>query len=212
MIGLENQTAIDPDMPLRCLAYDGAAYRSQMLGQKKKRYPVVTIVLYFGSDKWNSNQKLSDTVRVPDEWKPYFNDYRTHIFQIAHLSREQVSMFKSDFRIVADYFVQKQQTGDYIGSKETIKHVDEVLKLLSVFADKRFAEEYVVCESEGKVENMCEVLDRIEKQGIEQGFKEGESYGIVKGKIQILREVFHYSDEKIADELKLSIDEVRKFS
>ena len=70
LIGLENQTAIDPDMPLRCLAYDGAAYRSQMLGQKKKRYPVVTIVLYFGSDKWNSNQKLSDTVRVPDEWKP----------------------------------------------------------------------------------------------------------------------------------------------
>ena len=46
----------------------------------------------------------------------------------------------------------------------------------------------------------CEVLDRIEKQGIEQGieqgFKEGESYGIVKGKIQILREVLHYSDEK----------------
>ena len=53
LLGLENQTAIDADMPLRCLAYDGASYRSQLLNKSAERYPVITVVLYFGMDRWD---------------------------------------------------------------------------------------------------------------------------------------------------------------
>ena len=31
-IGFENQTAFDPNMPLRVMGYDGAEYRAQLLG------------------------------------------------------------------------------------------------------------------------------------------------------------------------------------
>lgn len=34
-VGLENQTAADPDMPLRVLGYDGAEYRTQLLTENK---------------------------------------------------------------------------------------------------------------------------------------------------------------------------------
>lgn len=52
LLGLENQTLIDKDMPLRILSYDGAAYRAQLLNKKTvSRYPVVTLVLYFGYKK-----------------------------------------------------------------------------------------------------------------------------------------------------------------
>ncbi|MDD6069335.1 MAG: Rpn family recombination-promoting nuclease/putative transposase, partial [Clostridiales bacterium] len=54
LVGLEHQTDIDPDEPLRVIGYDGAAYRSQMLHGQKERYPVVTMVLYFGTKRWNS--------------------------------------------------------------------------------------------------------------------------------------------------------------
>ncbi len=56
LYGLENQTGIDDDMPLRLFSYDGAAYRAQLLTDKEMkektgaaapRYPVVTLVLYF---------------------------------------------------------------------------------------------------------------------------------------------------------------------
>ena len=49
-VGLENQTDADADMPLRVIGYDGAEYRSQLLpdNKGKSRYPVVTLVLYFG--------------------------------------------------------------------------------------------------------------------------------------------------------------------
>ena len=47
LIGFENQTEVDRDMPLRVFGYEGADYRSQ-LSVKGRRHPVVTLVLYFG--------------------------------------------------------------------------------------------------------------------------------------------------------------------
>lgn len=216
LLGLENQTAIDADMPLRCLAYDGASYRSQLLNKSAERYPVITVVLYFGMDRWDKSRRLSETVHVTETWKPYFNDYHAHIFEIAYLSPEQVKMFKSDFGIVADYFVQKRMTGDYIGSSENIRHIDEVMKLLAVFADKRFMDSMVISSSKRRPKNMCEVLDRIEEkgrtegriEGHKQGFEQGMEIGILKGQIIMLSDTFGYSDKEIANTLNIPVSKV----
>ena len=49
---------------------------------------------------------------------------------------------------MADYFVQKQRTGTYTGSHDEMKHVREVLQLMTVLTgDDRFAR---VTESEGE--------------------------------------------------------------
>lgn len=40
--------------------------------------------------------------------KIYVNDYKINVFEVAFLTPEQVNMFKSDFREVADFFVQKR--------------------------------------------------------------------------------------------------------
>ena len=72
---------------------------------------------------------------------------------------------------MADYFVQKQRTGNYTGSHEEMKHVREVLQLMSVLTgDNRFASvaEQATGESEkGEVNSMCDVLDAMEKKGDE---------------------------------------------
>lgn len=102
------------------------------------------------------------------------------------LSREQVAQFRSDFRIVADYFVQMRENGDYVPSKETIRHVQEVMELMAVMTgDTRFEEVYQE-GAEGK--NMCEFLDRLEARGeargLEQGIARGLEQGIARGEIQ----------------------------
>ena len=52
-------------------------------------------------------------------------------------------MFRSDFRIVADYFVQMRENGDYIPDPHEIKHVQETMQLLSIMTqDNRFEEAY----------------------------------------------------------------------
>lgn len=98
-------------MPLRIIGYDGAAYRSQLLEKGQKIwYPVITIVLYFGyKRRWKAPKRLLECLQVPPELLPYVNDYRMNLFEVAFLEEEQVAMFQSDFRIIADYFVQMRR-------------------------------------------------------------------------------------------------------
>ena len=69
------------------------------------------------------------------------SDHRINVFEISFLTDEQTERFTSDFRIVADYFVQMRRNRDYVPSHRVIKHVDAVLKLLSALTrDNRFEE------------------------------------------------------------------------
>lgn len=172
-IGFENQTAADPDMPLRVIGYDGAEYRAQLLAENpaSRRYPVVTLVLYFGYERpWNGPLSLKERMDIPEELEAYVNDYRINLFQIAYLTQEQVQSFQSDFRIVADYFVQKREKDDYVPSTQEITHVQETLQLLSVMTnDRRFEEIYNERNRvEGGLHNMCDVLDRAVNKGEDQ--------------------------------------------
>ena len=205
-IGLENQTKIDADMPLRIIGYDGAEYRTQLNhDDQQSRYPVVTMVLYFGHEKhWDKPLTLHGCLDIPEEFKPYVSDYRINLFEIAYLSREQVSLFKSDFKVVADYFVQKQETGDYVGSHETLKHVQETLSLMSVMTgDHRFEE--VLSDKSGAegavIKTMCDVLDRIEEKGIEKGIEQGIERGIELG----IEQGFMQGEMKKAREIALNL-------
>ena len=100
-----------------------------------------------------------------------------NLFEIAYLSDEQVQMFQSDFRIVADYFVQMRKNQNYVAPETTIKHVHELLQLMSVMTkDYRFEEVYHP-DMERRDTNMCEVLDRIENRGIEKGTIIGTKQG-----------------------------------
>lgn len=201
LAGLEHQTRIEPDMPLRCFNYDGAAYRSQLLNSDAKdRYAVATIILYFGEERWNENLRLKERIKVNEKWNPYVNDYKIHVFEISYLSDEQIKMFKSDFGIVADFFVQRRKNKQYIPSQKTIRHVDEVLKFLSVFTnDERYKQVAESCQQEGgkTMTNMKDVLDVVEEKGV------------IKGKILALHEI-GWSDEKIAQKLSCTVEQVQE--
>ena len=108
------------------------------------------------------------TIHVPEEFKPYVNDYKVNLFEIAYLTDEQVNLFKSDFRVVAEYFTQMQRNRDYKPEPRTLVHVQEVLQLLSIMTGDHRFEEVFASGTEGGPENMCEVLDRIEKRGEEK--------------------------------------------
>ena len=168
-VGFENQTAPDSRMVLRVLGYDGAEYRAQCLKENLNNapYPVITIVLYFGYEqRWTAAKSLYEAVSVPDELKPFVTDTKINVFEVAWLTDEQVAKFKSDFRIVADYFVQKRKTGTYIGSKDTMRHVYEVLQLLSVMEHVDYLERAVVEKRvKGGERDMSSIFDQYIKEG-----------------------------------------------
>ena len=129
-------------------------------------YAALTLVLYFGTEKrWTAPRSLYEAIDIPEEFKPFVQDYRINLFEIAYLTPEQVALFKSDFRIVADYFVQKRMSGDYKPKPERMEHVQAVLQLLSVMTKDRRFEEVLIDSEEGEIQTMCEVLDKIEARG-----------------------------------------------
>ena len=186
IIGIENQTRVDRLMPARIIGYDGASYRSQLLktddrGIKARITPVITIVLYFGTRRWNQPKSLKGIVDIPKGLEDYVNDYKINLFEIAYLDREIIDSFKSDFWILADYLYQMRVNKNYVADKKSIAHIEELLMLMSAMTgDKRFEE--IIDEANTKeVVNMCEVLDIVEARGIEKGIEKGREKGREEG-------------------------------
>lgn len=155
----------------------------------KEKYPVITLVLYLGYDKrWNYPTTLLEILNVHNEIKSYVNDFKINLFEIAYLDRVKIDLFKSDFKILADYLYQMRTKRDYTADKTTIEHVEELLYLMSAMTgDNRFEE--TINELKGKENvNMCEVLDRVEARGVErgrlEGIEKGRLEGIEKGRIE----------------------------
>ena len=184
-IGLKNQAISCSDLPLCAVGDESAAYETQLLNDSENLYPVVTLVLYFGHDKpWNGPLSLKERLNIPKEFEPYVNDYKINLFQIAYLTHEQVELFQSDFKVVADYFVQKQENGDYVPSSQDLTHVQETLQLLSIMTnDNRFEEAYNTNTDgqKGGLHNMCDVLDKVENRGIAKGIEKGKAEGKIEG-------------------------------
>ena len=173
ILGLENQTVQDADMPLRVIGYDGASYKQQYQDKKnKKRYPVVTLVLYFGTDKkWSTNKTLYDCFEnVPEKLLPFVNNYKINVFNIAWLSEEQISMFKSDFKFIAQFLRTQRLNLEYTGSKEKLQHANETLKLFTaLMGDDSFEKVYNERNSRKGGFYMCNVVEQILNKGREEG-------------------------------------------
>ena len=197
LLGVENQLAIDMDMPLRVISYDGSSYRDEMnqdeividerTGKKHKirheRYPVVTIVLYFGKTPWKKPLRLYDVLKISDELKPFVSDYKINLIDVPRLTRKQVDKFTSDFQIIADYFVQLNESNDYVPKDKTIRHTDSFLKLMSVLTqDDKYVEMGRELSHDKEGINMCEVLDKVEARGKAIGEARGIAIGEARGK------------------------------
>ena len=179
--GIENQSSVEKNMPFRIIGYDGASYRSQLLEKRKEILPVMTIVLYFGTNRhWYGKKNIKGLMKIPEELNDYINDYEMKVFEIAWLTEAEIDRFHSDFKIVANFFVQKRKNKNYSPDDPTeIRHVDEVLKLLQVMTgDERYQ---MIFNRKKGVHSMCDVAERLEKMGIEKGLKQGIGEGIKQG-------------------------------
>ena len=197
LYGLEHETGAEPYMPMRIIGYDGAAYRGQLTKRERDRpnFPVITIVLYFGTKHWDQPRTLYECMNIQENLKPFVSDYKINVVEIAFLD-DKLDNFHSDFRIIAEYFVNKRRNIEYTPSAQEIQHVDEFLKLLQALTgDDRYFDVLNLLQKEAKKEgvNMCEILDKVENRGIAIGEMRGEIRGEKRGEKR--------GREKMADEI-----------
>ena len=217
LLGLENQSDIDVLMPLRVIGYDGAAYRNELNAKNSERYPVITLVLYFGYEKhWETPRCLSDCFDVPAELLPYFSDYRINIVEIAWLPDETIAKFDGSFRAVAEYFSQMRKGEDhYHPSERVIRHAKETLDLLSALTkDARFEEASERAEKGEGVNMSAILLDRMEAKAEAKGLAKGITQGIAERTLRTIHNQLrrHVDYHDIASDNDTTVEEVMRIA
>ena len=202
LIGLENQTNVDSFMPLRIIGYDGATYRKQVnelrdIIRKNKgcsskqrlplpdMYPVVTLVLYFGDTHWTAPKTIKECFSK-SIFDNYISDYGINVFEIQYLSDETVSNFKSDFKYVAELFVQTRKFREGLIDKINLEpgsllHSKEVLELLAVFTGSKDFEDAYNKSSKGDDVEMVTVMETYAESARREAKKEGIAIGRNEG-------------------------------
>lgn len=210
LIGIENQSYADCNMPVRVMGYDYASYRSQIINDRG-RYPVITLVLNFTNNKWDSPISLKDYPEYHEKLHEFIPDYRIRIINVAYIPENVRMKLKSDFKIIADFFTERRKKGGYIPTDEQIKHEMAVLYMLRVFTgDERYEQikkNIKKRKAKGEVVTMCTFADEMENKGI--------SKGRIMEAVSIYSQEMHLNNKdvlnKIMQKFGLKSDEARRY-
>ncbi len=187
LIGFENQTSQEDVMPMRVISYDGAEYRKQIHNKKDEWYPVLTIVLYFGTDKhWTKCKSLKQQIKIDPRIAPFINDYKPIIFELAWLTDEQINAFKSDFKLVAQY-LRTLRTGKIEDwSRKKLKHIHEILNLFKVISNEDTftqMEDFIIqTQTKEGGTKVSDFLQELRNDGRTEGIALGRTEGIALGR------------------------------
>ncbi len=190
LIGIENQSKKDRDMALRVIGYDGASYRSQLTKGKGKRYPVITLVMYYGEGEWNAPLSLKESLEIMPGLDKYVSDYRINVINVCNINSDDLKKFNSDYREILNFLSFKIEDKS---NRKKLRHPYEIMQFLSAMLDDdRFeqAKETILKNEEVRDDmSMRFVIDKmIEKgkiEGREEGREEAETRLAALGKAMI---------------------------
>lgn len=222
---IENQDEVSNIMPVRDLGYLYSNYSEQLrrirqenenkgyysltgVGDEQKLTPVISLILYYGSEKWDGPEKLSDMLTIPEKWRdrlsPWIAEHPIHVINLAKQEEALRAKYQSDFRHIVDFLAcagDRDKIKAYIQDKNrVIRHPEEYLDMMAVFSSKRgFSQikENVLKKQDKRkggddMTAMDVVLDEIEKMGMEKGMAQGISQGISQGKREIICNLLTY--------------------
>ena len=209
VLACENQQKVHYAMPVRAMMYDSLAYHEQIrqlwkektgeekkglsgeeylshFGKEDRLFPVLTLVLYYGTGEWDASQDLHEMFQIAEDEKEkralekYIPNYRINLIDMER--EEHTERFKTDLQVIwgmVKYRSQKEKLLDYVqkheeyfGSvdKETFRAVREFLhseKLLKEVAPGKEEKEETV--------DMCKALEELYADGERNGEAKGEN-------------------------------------
>ena len=179
LLGIENQTAIDKYMAFRIMLYDALLYNYQLMNFKNnkkdakiKLKPVITLVIYYGTKKWNHNLDIIDNLDIDSKLKEYVSNYKIKVLSITELSDKELESYNKDIRQLFKY-VKKSNNKEDIRSIMTdndFKKVKrEIVDAINILTKSNIKYE----EGDDEV-NMCKGLEEFKKEAMLEGRLEGK--------------------------------------
>ena len=186
LIGLENQTDPDYKMPLRVICYDGASYRAQLnTEESKKTYPVITLVLYMGTEKrWTAPKQLTDCFKYDERLSRFISNYKINVVELAWLSDEQIMKFKTEFRNFVELLRDTRLGRKPQYSPIQLKHVHELLQLMRVMSGNDEYEQLLNQTTNNLKHNKLKGDELTMKKIVSLGFDEARAEARAEGRTE----------------------------
>lgn len=190
LIGLENQTDPDYKMPLRVICYDGASYRAQLNAEDpKKTYPVITLVLYMGTEKhWTAPKQLTDCFKYDERLSMFISNYKINVVELAWLSDEQIMKFKTEFRNFVELLRDTRLGRKPQYSPIQLKHVHELLQLMRIMSGNDEYEQLLKQTTNNLKQNKLKgdeiTMKKIVSLGFDEARAEARAAGLAEGEAQ----------------------------
>ncbi len=243
LLAVENQSEIHYAMPVKNLIYDGLQYAQQvrnitslhkhdkrsmshaefLSGFKKedKLTPVVTLVLYYGSERWDGPRSIHDMINCDDaDFMEYVPDYRINLIEPAALEPDELNRFSTSLSKVLGYIKysnDKQELLSYITNNDMTVDVEAARVINAV------TKTHIDIPEDAEEVNMCKAIEDLmndsKAEGIalgeERGRNAGRADGIAIGradgeaKIIIMMHKNGFSAEQIAAATSKAVDDVK---
>lgn len=226
LLGIENQSDIHYAMPVRNMLYDALNYSGQVsdiskihrinkdkmesaeflsgITKEDKLLPVLTLVIYWGSDNWDAPRSLYEMLCETDlNILQFVSDY--HLNLIVPKEIKDFSMFQTEMGRVLEFI----NASEDIEKMKKILEKNEQCYLHMDIDSARMIEEFGntkigIDRYEGEEEiNMCKAIDGMIQEAVEENricttIEVAQEYGATKEEvIEKIKEKFDLT-EKIA--------------
>ncbi len=201
LLGIENQSEIHYAMPVRNMIYDAINYgtqveeaRSRHEGCKNvyadngeflsgftradKITPVVTLVVYWGNDKWDGPKSLHEMMEVEDETiLQYVPNYRINLLEpstIEDFSKFQTSVGKVFEIIKASKDMNRMK--EIMENDESYRHLEvDAVRMINEFTNMN-----IEIKAKERYVDMCKAWEDWKEYNYEKGINEGEQSTLVR--------------------------------
>lgn len=223
LLGIENQTDVHYAMPLKNLQYDVLNYADQantiakshqnrassdgakenagefLSGFRKsdKLVPVITIVVYWGSDPWDAPRCFYDMLPddLTDVEREYVPNYKIPLLVPAEI--QSFEAFSTEVRLLAQVLQRgrnKEALIELFENNDDYRHVDpDTANAIQAFTKIR------IDNSDGKEVNMCQAVEEWKEDLLNEGRQAGEQRGEerITKLVKALADSKQYSLERI---------------
>ena len=232
--GLELQPAIHFAMPVRNMLYDAIQYANQVEKTAKvhrknkdkadtndeflsgfykedKLIPVITLVIYFGSDEWDAPKSIYDMLSVKDtRILKFVQDYKLNLIAPASIPDEDFEKFHTELKQALKYVKyssDKNRLKQMVDEDESYSHISrKTADMINIVTGSEL--EYETGKDEV---NMCKAI-----QGIKEDARlEGRLEGARENSIETAKKVLALGKltlEEVALIYNLSIDDVKQLA
>ena len=182
--------------------------------------PVITTVVYFGSDTWNAPRSLHEMLSVQDpEILSMVPDYRINLFSPAEIKDEELDKLQSNLKEVMlfiKYSKDKRKLQEHTSQSPGFRSLE--LKAARVI-DSITGINLRFTETEGSV-NMCqavqEMCDDARAEGRQAGLAEGRTAGLAEGRTEGrtegLQEQAMLTAQRMLQDPRFSPEDISRFS